>query len=127
MSGDHNMYSSPVAMLNVCYNSDPAQKTLADAYEAWAENTKQVYKAYSHGQEDQGDVMSKQVGGNHYRKAIQPWDIIEEWELNFWAGNVLKYLLRYPYKNGVEDLEKAKHYLEYLIKKEKDASTTARD
>jgi hypothetical protein len=107
---------NPVALPNVCYNSDPSAKTLADAY-----------KAYAQGSEDQGDVMSKQVGGNHYRKAIQPWDIIEEWQLNFWAGNVLKYLLRYPYKNGVEDLEKAKHYLEYLIKKEKDALTTARD
>ena len=116
MSGDHNMYSCPVALPNVCYTSEPAPKTLADIYAKWAE-----------GSEDQGDVMAKQVGGNHYRKAIQPWDIIEEWELNFWAGNVLKYLLRYPYKNGVEDLEKAKHYLEYLIKKEKDALTTARD
>lgn len=107
---------NPVALPNMCYNNDPAQKTLADLYARWAE-----------GCEDSGDVKSKQVGGNHYRKAIQPWDIIEEWELNFWAGNVLKYLLRYPYKNGVEDLEKAKHYLEYLIKKEKDALTTARD
>ena len=86
----------------------------------------EYYKALQ-GLEDNGDVMSKQVGGNHYRKAIQPWDIIEEWQLNFWAGNVLKYLLRYPYKNGVEDLEKAKHYLEYLIKKEKDAATATRD
>lgn len=107
---------NPVAMPNMCYNTSPSVKTLAD-----------IYKAYSEGQEDQGDIMSKQVGGNHYRKAIQPWDIIEEWQLNFWAGNVLKYLLRYPYKNGVEDLEKAKHYLEYLIKKEKDAATATRD
>ena len=107
---------NPVAMPNMCYNTTPSAKTLAD-----------IYKAYAEGQEDQGDVMSKQVGGNHYRKAIQPWDIIEEWQLNFWAGNVLKYLLRYPHKNGVEDLEKAKHYLEYLIKKEKDAATATRD
>jgi hypothetical protein len=107
---------NPVALPNMCYNNDPSAKTLAD-----------VYRVYAEGSEDQGDIMSKQVGGNHYRKAIQPWDIIEEWELNFWAGNVLKYLLRYPYKNGVEDLEKAKHYLEYLIKKERDALTTARD
>ena len=107
---------NPVAMPNMCYNTTPSAKTLADAY-----------KLYAEGQEDQGDVMAKQVGGNHYRKAIQPWDIIEEWQLNFWAGNVLKYLLRYPYKNGVEDLEKAKHYLEYLIKKEKDAATATRD
>lgn len=71
-----------------------------------------------HGLEDQGDIMAKQVGGNHYKRAHQPWEIIEEWELNYWAGNVLKYLLRYKYKNGVEDLEKAKHYLEYLIKHE---------
>ena len=123
-----NKYTdTPVAMPGLCYNSDPAPKTLADAYEAWAENTKQVYKAYSHGQEDQGDVMSKQVAGNHYKRAIQPWEIIDEWDMCYYSGNVLKYLLRYRYKNGVEDLEKAKHYLEYLIKKEKDALTTARD
>ena len=79
------------------------------------------------GCEDQGDIMSRQVGGNHYKRACQPWEIIEEWELNYWAGNIIKYVLRYPHKNGVEDLEKAKHYLEYLIKKEKDALTTARD
>lgn len=125
MSGDHNMYSCPVALPNVCYNSDPSAKTLADAYKAYTEGNEDTVSQRPYC--DQGDVMSKQVGGNHYRKAIQPWDIIEEWQLNFWAGNVLKYLLRYPYKNGVEDLEKAKHYLEYLIKKEKDASTTARD
>jgi len=121
MSGDHNMYSSPVAMPNVCYNSSPSEE-----YQKWlkANTVAEAYRQYTEGCEDQGDVMSKQVGGNHYRKAIQPWDIIEEWELNFWAGNVLKYLLRYPYKNGVEDLEKAKHYLEYLIKKEKDAAAS---
>jgi hypothetical protein len=79
------------------------------------------------GCEDQGDIMSRQVGGDHYKRACQPWEIIEEWELNYWAGNIIKYVLRYPHKNGVEDLEKAKHYLEYLIKKEKDALTIARD
>jgi hypothetical protein len=118
---------NPVAMPNLCYNSDPAHQTLADSYQEWAANTKQIYKAYSQGQEDQGDVMSKQVAGNHYKRAIQPWEIIDEWDMCYYSGNVLKYLLRYRYKNGVEDLEKAKHYLEYLIKKEKDALTTARD
>lgn len=93
------------------------------AKEEYSKRTKELFEE---GMEDQGDIMSRQVGGNHYKRAHQPWEIIEEWQLNYWAGNVLKYLLRYPYKNGVEDLEKAKHYLEYLIKKEKDA-TTARD
>lgn len=56
----------------------------------------------------------KQVGGTHYLKAIQPWDIIKAWDLNFWEGNILKYLLRHRYKNRKEDIEKAIHYLEHL-------------
>lgn len=98
--------------------------TLSDTYKDQLEKWGALYKS---GCEDQGDIMSRQVGGNHYKRACQPWEIIEEWELNYWAGNIIKYVLRYPHKNGVEDLEKAKHYLEYLIKKEKDALTTARD
>ena len=62
-------------------------------------------------------VQSKQVGGTHYQKEIQPWDIISVWGLDYWAGDVVKYILRYKYKNGVEDLKKAKHYLEYLIER----------
>jgi hypothetical protein len=103
---------NPVAMPNVCYNTHPSLKDWLLSRE---------------GLEDQGDVLSRQVGGSHYKRACQPWEIIEEWELNYWAGNIIKYVLRYPHKNGVEDLEKAAHYLEYLIKKEKDALTTARD
>jgi hypothetical protein len=57
-----------------------------------------------------------QIGGGHYRiSALQPWDIIEAWRLNFWQGNIIKYVLRAPYKNGREDFEKARHYLDYLI------------
>ena len=60
-----------------------------------------------------------QVGGQHYKnKAMQPWDIIDAWGLDFYAGNVLKYLLRAKYKNGVEDLKKARHYLDKLIEDE---------
>jgi hypothetical protein len=57
----NKFHDTPVAMPNVCYNSDPAHKTLADSYQEWAANTQQVYKAYSQGQEDSGDVMSKQA------------------------------------------------------------------
>lgn len=67
-------------------------------------------------QEDEAfKAIQRQVGGNHYKRAIQPWDIISEWKLNFWAGNAVKYLLRYPYKGRKEDLEKARHYIDYLI------------
>jgi len=58
----------------------------------------------------------KQVGGSHYQVAeIQPWDVMLAYGLDPWSANVIKYLLRFPYKNGVEDLEKAKHYIEFLI------------
>jgi hypothetical protein len=43
------------------------------------------------------DALSKQVGGGHYKdKAIQP-------------------ITRWREKNGIADLEKAKHYIELLI------------
>lgn len=60
-----------------------------------------------------------QVGGQHYKdKAMQPWDIIDAWGLDFYAGSVLKYLLRAKYKNGVEDLKKARHFLDKMIEDE---------
>jgi len=62
-----------------------------------------------------------QVGGTHYRDLDpNPWDVIMAWELNFLAGNVLKYLVRYKRKEGIESLLKAKHYLEKLIEYEND-------
>jgi hypothetical protein len=70
----------------------------------------------SAGMEDSGDALSRQVGGNHYKvAAIQPWDVMAAYGLDPWSANVLKYLLRFPYKAGRQDLEKAQHYIEYLI------------
>jgi hypothetical protein len=60
----------------------------------------------------------RQVGGDHYKqKAIQPWDIITEYHLDFFEGNVLKYLLRCK-GDRLEDLKKAQHYLERKIELE---------
>lgn len=53
---------------------------------------------------------------DHYsRWKIQPWDFISQNNLDFMRGNVIKYLMRYDAKNGVEDLEKARVYLDKLI------------
>ena len=69
--------------------------------------------------EVQSKVLDKQVGGNHYKdKKLQPWDIIDALDLNFYEGNALKYLIRYKDKNGVEDLKKAIHYIEKIIEDE---------
>jgi hypothetical protein len=58
----------------------------------------------------------KQVGGSHYKKyKIQPVEFIVKNNIGFVEGNVIKYVLRFKEKGGVQDLEKAKHYIELLI------------
>jgi hypothetical protein len=60
-----------------------------------------------------------QEGGTHYKsKAIQPWDYIVSNNLGFLEGNAIKYLTRFRDKNGIEDLKKAKHYIDKLIEVE---------
>ena len=62
---------------------------------------------------------SVQVGGDHYKtKGLQPWDAIIEWKMGFLDGNALKYLVRFRDKGGVEDLMKARHYIDKLIEVE---------
>lgn len=62
-----------------------------------------------------------QIGGTHYiSKAIQPWDAMESWLSpeefrGFLKGNAIKYLARCNDKGGIEDIKKAKHYLEKLL------------
>lgn len=52
----------------------------------------------------------------HYNfGSIEVIDAIEDWDLGFHAGNVVKYVARYRHKNGLEDLKKARWYLERLI------------
>ena len=61
-----------------------------------------------------------QIGGNHYRKkAIQPITYIMENELGFCEGNVVKYVSRWRDKNGIDDLLKARHYIDFLIERER--------
>ena len=60
-----------------------------------------------------------QVAGDHYKgKAIQPWDYIAANGLDYFSGNIVKYVSRFREKRGVEDLRKARHYLDKLIELE---------
>lgn len=57
-----------------------------------------------------------QVGGGHYAKfKIQPTEFIHANNVPFIEGNIIKYVMRHREKNGVEDLRKAKHYIDLLI------------
>jgi len=56
----------------------------------------------------------------HYsRQRIQPVEFIHANDLGFCEGNCIKYVCRWKYKGGIQDLEKAKHYIEMLIDMEK--------
>jgi predicted 2-oxoglutarate/Fe(II)-dependent dioxygenase YbiX len=62
--------------------------------------------------------MSDQVNHpSHYNSGkIEVIDAIEDWKLDFHAGNVVKYVARHQHKlNPVEDLKKARWYLDRLI------------
>ncbi len=60
-----------------------------------------------------------QVAGNHYKQfQIEPWDAIIDWNLGYLDGNAVKYLSRWRHKNGIEDLKKARHYIDKLIETE---------
>ena len=69
-------------------------------------------------------ALDKQIGGSHYKDmAIQPVEYIVKNRIPYREANIIKYVSRYASKNGLQDLEKARHYLEMLIDElsEKDA------
>lgn len=51
----------------------------------------------------------------HYNKGIECWDYTTSHDMNFLQGSCIKYLTRYKYKNGLEDLLKARQFLNKLI------------
>lgn len=62
-----------------------------------------------------------QIGGTHYLDLdVQPWDALESWLtpeqfVGYLRGNAIKYLARCDAKGGIEDLQKAQHYLAKLL------------
>jgi len=56
-----------------------------------------------------------QVGGEHYKAGYQHWDLIAEFNAGYFPGQITKYLSRWRKKNGLQDLRKAKHFLEKYI------------
>ena len=64
-------------------------------------------------------AIDRQEGGDHYKKMkIQPVEYIHANGIGYIEGSVLKYVSRWKNKNGVEDLKKARHFLDLLIEAE---------
>jgi len=60
-----------------------------------------------------------QVGGSHYKDMkIQPSEFINKNELQFAEGNAIKYICRHGSKGRLQDLEKAKHYIDMIIERD---------
>jgi len=51
----------------------------------------------------------------HYNEGIEMWDYAYTHKLDFFEGNIVKYITRWKTKNGIEDLKKCRQYLEKLI------------
>lgn len=61
---------------------------------------------------DEQELFCEQVKDQHYKKKVEPIDLIEAFELNFNLGNVIKYVSRCEHKgNKKDDLRKALYYL----------------
>lgn len=60
--------------------------------------------------------LAGEVGGDHYKSAIEPWDFISANSLGFDEGCVVKYICRHKKKGGAEDIRKAISYCEHILK-----------
>jgi hypothetical protein len=75
-----------------------------------------VIKAYDEPATGKTTATGRQVGGDHYSKmAIQPLEFIYRNQIGGIESIALRYILRWRDKNGVEDLRKAIHTLEFLV------------
>ena len=64
-------------------------------------------------------AYKKQIGGKYYLKMkIQPSEFINKNNLPFAEGNAIKYICRHAHKGEVQDLEKAKHYIDMIIERD---------
>jgi len=61
------------------------------------------------------NLKDRQCAGDHYDMPIQPIEFILANDIGYCEGNIIKYICRYKRKGGIEDLEKAKHYIDFLI------------
>lgn len=82
-----------------------------------AQDMTQTMSESSESTENLTSKQSKvQVGGEHYKKcSIQPWDFVIANDLDYFQGSIIKYVTRWKDKGWIQDLHKAKHFLDKYI------------
>ena len=69
-------------------------------------------------------ALDQQIAGTHYSKLkIQPVQYIHANGLGFCEGSIVKYITRWRDKGGIEDLRKARHFIDLLIELENETET----
>ena len=64
-------------------------------------------------------ALEQQEGGSHYKDLpIQPVEYCHRNGLGFCESSVIKYVTRWRSKNGIDDLRKARHFIDLLIEME---------
>tara|TARA_R110002111_G_scaffold50799_5_gene88900 strand:- start:90 stop:308 length:219 start_codon:yes stop_codon:yes gene_type:complete len=65
--------------------------------------------------------MANNISPSYYQKgSIEVTDYITSNEMSFIEGNIIKYVTRYKDKSGIQDLRKARWYLDKLIQTQMD-------
>ena len=68
---------------------------------------------------ERGKENMNEADPDHYSNLpMEPWDFIQQNKLDFFEGNVVKYICRWKNKGGVTDLRKAITYIEKIIEGE---------
>ena len=61
-------------------------------------------------------IKKNNINPSHYKQGnIEVIEFILDQNLNYMDGNVVKYITRYKHKNGLEDLKKARWYINKII------------
>jgi hypothetical protein len=104
--------TKPAATWALCWNHDGWDEDIV-AYRTIRSDEKTVLTV------EKESALDVQVGGQHYKSMpIQPIEYIHANGLGFAEGCVVKYVTRWKAKNGIADLEKARHFLDLLIELE---------
>ena len=65
------------------------------------------------------NLNKTQIGGDHYKDTdIEHWDFAFVNDLDYFQGCITKYVIRWKKKGGIQDLEKASHFLAKYIELE---------
>lgn len=88
------------------------KKDLIDKFGKPSEDVLDIIRRMSREQSDD----HHEVGGTHYKMAIEPWDFIYANHIPFDESCIIKYACRHKQKNGAEDIKKIISYAKHILK-----------